>query len=165
MQGFSDFADGQESAGSRLFDFQRLFAVCLKQPDQSVQYRQRNWRRLAFGCLQGFDYFGGFLGIGHVGRLANGTLLRNRSGGFAEGGAIWNWRFSDPTGRADDVSSSIAGHLCFDPRSRLCDGRLYHTQAANGDDACHPESPFDKQFTMFILGPFASAWSAQHIQI
>jgi hypothetical protein len=72
MQGFSDFADGQKRAGSRRFDFQRLFAVSLNQPDESVQYWQRNLRRLAFGCLQGFDYFGGFFGIGHVRRYLPG---------------------------------------------------------------------------------------------
>jgi len=72
MQRFADFADGQKRAGSRLFDFQRLFAVSLNQPDQSVQYRQRSLRRLAFGCLQGFDYFGGFFGIGHVRRYLPG---------------------------------------------------------------------------------------------
>src|SRR5450759_191015 len=39
MQRFSDFADCQECAGSRLFDFQRLFPVSSNQPDESVQYR------------------------------------------------------------------------------------------------------------------------------
>ena len=68
MQRFADFADRQERAGSCLFDFQRLFAVALNQPYQSVQDRQRNLGRLALGCLQGFDYFGRFLGIGHVRR-------------------------------------------------------------------------------------------------
>ena len=68
MERLSDFADGQKCAGSRLFGFQRLVSVALNQPDESVQDRQRNLGRLALGCLQGFDYFGRFLGIGHVRR-------------------------------------------------------------------------------------------------
>jgi hypothetical protein len=56
MQRLSDFADGQERAGSRLFDFQRLFLVSLNQPDELIQHRQCYLHWLAFGCLQGFDF-------------------------------------------------------------------------------------------------------------
>jgi len=48
VQSFSDFADRQESAGSRLFDFQPPFVISLNEADESVQYRQRYLRRLAF---------------------------------------------------------------------------------------------------------------------
>jgi hypothetical protein len=66
VQCFSDFANGQEGAGSRLLDFQGLFAVRLNQTDESVQDRQGYLCRLAFGRLQGFDYFSSFFGITHV---------------------------------------------------------------------------------------------------
>src|SRR6266404_8136005 len=65
VQSLSDFADRQECAGSRLFDFQPLFVVSLNEADDSVQYRQRHLRWRAFSCLQGFHYFCCFLGIAH----------------------------------------------------------------------------------------------------
>src|SRR6266446_2466270 len=69
VQSLSDFADRQECAGSRLFDFQPLFVVSLNEADDSVQYRQRYLRWLALGFLQGFHYFCRFLAI------ANGVGL------------------------------------------------------------------------------------------
>jgi hypothetical protein len=66
MQRLSDFADGEERAGSRLLDFQRLVAATLNQTGQAVQYFKRNLRRLMFGRLQSIDDLSGFFGIVHA---------------------------------------------------------------------------------------------------
>ncbi len=65
MERLCDFADCYERVGSGLFDFKRLFREISNEPDESVQYWQRDMRRLAFGRLQGFNYICSVLGIAH----------------------------------------------------------------------------------------------------
>jgi hypothetical protein len=82
VQGFSDFAKRQESAGSGFFNFQPLFVVTSDEPDEPVQYRQRFWRRLSFCQLQGFKYFFSCPGISHFANLPDRMMERRRFKSF-----------------------------------------------------------------------------------
>src|SRR5665213_3872769 len=104
MQGLADLADSEECACARLLDFQRLLAASLNQPDEAVEDRQCGLRRFAFGGLQGFDDFCGFLGISHGARH---IYERNIRSFFAQISAAFgglNWTTS-----AREFVSSISG--------------------------------------------------------
>src|ERR1700722_4626119 len=88
MQRLADFADGEEGAGPRLLDFQRLLAAAPNQPDQPIEKRQRRLRRLAFGRFQGFDNLGGLFGISHALRSPAATSYKEPSSSAKAGDPV-----------------------------------------------------------------------------
>jgi len=82
VQGFSDFAKRQKSAGSGFFNFQPLFVVTSDEHDEPVQYRQRFWRRFSFCQLQGFEHLFGCPGISHVANLPDKIMEHRRFKSF-----------------------------------------------------------------------------------